>query len=59
MEFANEMNQGNREILDNHKWVVLPEDYINYLVGKEKKSIPTLEHLPNNIISIKKNHFNK
>ena len=60
LEFAREINQGNIEIFDNYKWVILSEDYINYLVGREKSISLNLDELPTNITSIKQmNKFNK
>ena len=55
LEAANFFNQGNVEIFGNKKWFILPEDYINYLIGREKTSIKNLETLPNNIVSVKQN----
>ncbi|MDD6224424.1 MAG: hypothetical protein PUB18_05450 [bacterium] len=60
IETANFFNQGNVEIIDDKKWVILPEDYINYLVGREKSFVLTLENLPYEIFSIKsKSTLNK
>lgn len=53
LESANFYNQGNVEVYKNKKWFVLPNDYINYLIGKEKESAVCLDDLPNNISSIK------
>lgn len=53
LEFANSVNQGNKVILDNEKWVILPEEYVNYLIGREFSIFPTIENLPNNIRAIK------
>lgn len=53
LECANFLQQGNIAIMNDKKWVILPEGYINYLVGREENFVPTLENLPNNIVSIK------
>jgi len=55
LESANFLNQGNVEIMNDKKWVILPENYINALVGREKSFVPTLESLPTNIASVQ-NH---
>lgn len=56
LETANSFRQGNVEIVDGKRWVILPEDYINYLVGREKCFVLNLENIPNNIISIKRKY---
>jgi len=53
LETANFFNQGNVEVFKNKKWFILPEDFINYLIGRENKSSITFDDLPNNISSIK------
>lgn len=57
LEFANFFKQGTVEIMNDKKWVILPEGYINYLVGRTETFVPTLENLPENIISIKQRTF--
>ena len=52
LETANYFNQGNIEIFNNKKWVILPEDYINYLVGRKSNFVMNLENLPNNIVCV-------
>lgn len=56
LEFANSIKQGNIEILGSNKWVILPEDYINYLIGRESTFVSTLSQLPDNINSIKQKY---
>ena len=53
LQFAHSVNQGNKDIMNEQSFVVLPEDYINYLVNREISSSETLERLPENILSIK------
>ena len=55
LEFANSHNQGNKCISDEEKWVILPEEYIDFLVGREKSKAISLDYLPTNI----KSHKNK
>lgn len=55
LEFANSVDQGNEIVLDDKYWVILPNDYINYLVGKNSDSAEELSFLPDNIISVKGN----
>lgn len=59
LQSANLVNQGNKNIMNDQSFVILPEDYINYLVNREKSLSETLERLPNNIISIKNKFKNK
>ena len=56
LEFANSHNQGNKCISDEEKWVILPEEYIDFLVGREKSKAISLDYLPTNIKS-QKNKF--
>jgi len=53
LETANSFNQGNAEVFKDKKWFILPEEYINFLIGRDRKSDRRLEVLPNNISSIK------
>ena len=53
LETANYFNQGNVAILKDKKWVIMPEDFISYLVGRKQTTINNLETLPNNIASAK------
>ena len=39
--------------MNDQSFVVLPEDYINYLVNREINFSESLDKLPENIISIK------
>lgn len=56
LETANSLNQGNEEILDDNKWVILEEEYISYLVGKESPKYKTIDKLPSNISMVKQNN---
>jgi len=53
LEKANFFNQGNVEVTKGKLWFILPEDYINYFVGRENTFVKTLEKMPNNIVSVK------
>lgn len=53
LQFANSVNQGNINIMDDQCFVVLPEDYINYLVNRKISLSETLDRLPENIVSLK------
>lgn len=53
LESAYLFNQGNVEVFKDKKWFILPDGYINYLIGREKEPTILLEQLPNNISSIK------
>ena len=53
LQFANLVNQGNKYIMNDQSFVVLPEDYINYLVNRKISLTETLERLPENILSVK------
>ncbi len=56
LEFANSHNQGNKCISDEEKWVILPEEYVDFLVGRDQSPLRTLNYLPTNIKS-QKNKF--
>jgi len=53
LNFANSVNQGNKVIAGKYRWVVLPEEYICYIVGKSKPGFQTLRELPHEEISRK------
>lgn len=53
LQFASSVNQGNKNIMNDQSFVVLPEDYINYLVNRKISLSETLERLPENIMPIK------
>lgn len=53
LQFAHSVNQGNKNIMNDQSFVVLPEDYINYLVNREISLSETLKRLPENILSVK------
>jgi len=53
LEFASSINQGGKVVMGNRNYVILPEDYVNYLVGRKSSFTDTLVDLPNNIVSIK------
>lgn len=53
LQYANSVNQGNKNIMGIQSFFVLPEDYINYLIKREKSISDTLDRLPDNIVSLK------
>lgn len=53
LQFANSVNQGNRAVFNNLNYVILPEAWINYVVGRNNSLADSLDFLPDNIVSIK------
>ena len=51
--FANSINQGNRYLMNNQKFFIVPEEHINYLVNREISLTENLDKLPDNIMSVK------
>lgn len=51
METAREYNQGLEQIMDRGFWFLLPEDYINYVVGRKVSPNKKLTSLPDDIVS--------
>lgn len=65
LDSANKLNQGLHPILENQCWVILPTEYVYYLVGKDTKeylkyglerSDEPIISLPSNIVSVKNLH---
>ena len=50
---ANRFGQGNKRIYEDREFVVLPEEYINFVVKRTKSPTTTIEYLPTNIKSLK------
>lgn len=50
---ANAFNQGNKKISGDKYWFILPDSFINYLIGRNDSSAINLEQLPDNISSVK------
>ena len=55
IEGANLKKQGTKPVDDEENYVVLPEDYINYLVGRDKSPYETITSMPTNIQSVQTN----
>ena len=55
---ANGFNQGNREVMEGFCWVCMPDNNINYLVGRELVDEEDDFNIPDNIISIKNKKIN-
>ena len=52
-EQANSMDQGNKILFNNDGFFILPEDYVNYLVGRKQSLTETIEYVPDNTVSTK------
>ncbi|MBO5120730.1 MAG: hypothetical protein J6C28_03465 [Bacilli bacterium] len=50
---ANRFGQGNKRIYEDREFVVLPEEYINFVVKRTQSPTTTIEYLPTNIKSLK------
>lgn len=50
---ANRFGQGNKRIYEDRKFVILPEEYINFVVKRTQNLTQTIEYLPTNIKSLK------
>lgn len=50
---ANRFGQGNKRIYEDREFVVLPEEYINFVVKRPQSLTSTIEYLPTNIKSVK------
>ena len=55
VESANKLNQGTKPVYEDRNYFILPETYVNYLIGRDKSISPEIEKLPKNIKSIKQN----
>ena len=53
LDGARRHGQGNKKIYEDRHFVVLPEEYINYVVERPQGPTKTIEYLPENIRSIK------
>ena len=47
------MGQGTKTIYDDRSFVILPEEYINFVVKRVQGPTKTIEYLPENIKSLK------
>ncbi len=50
---ANKMNQGNKAFFHGENFFLLPETYVDYLIGRSKVISPMIK-MPDNVISHKK-----
>ncbi len=50
---ANKLNQGNKDIFHGENFFLLPETYVDYLIGRSKVISPMIK-LPNNVAPHKK-----
>ena len=53
VEHANKMDQGNKDIFDGENFFLLPETYVDYLIGRSKVISPMIK-MPDNVSSYKK-----
>lgn len=53
VETANKYGQGLKPIFEERCFVVLPEEYINFVVNRTTSPTKTLDYLPQNIKSLK------
>lgn len=51
VQSAHEKHQGTKKVIQDDEFFILPEDYINWVVGRNTAPFPTLPHLPENLIS--------
>lgn len=58
IEFANSVSQGNKEVMEDLFWVNMPDNNINYLVGRDFIDEEDNFNIPGNIESIKKKKIN-
>ena len=52
-EQAKKMGQGTKTIYEDRSFVILPEEYINFVVKRVQGPTKTIEYLPENIKSLK------
>jgi hypothetical protein len=50
---ANVFNQGNKKISGDKYWFILPDSFIDFLIGRNGADHINLEQLPDNISSVK------
>lgn len=53
VEQAKKMGQGTKTIYEDRSFVILPEEYINFVVKRVQGPTKTIEYLPENIKSLK------
>lgn len=56
LEMANKQGQGNKEILDNNKWIMYPDSLLSLLVGREKSVYEDISKLPTNISVVREKY---
>ena len=54
VEQANRLGQGNKPVFEEQKFFILPEEYINFVVGRTQSPTPTLQQLPENVKPVNK-----
>ena len=53
IEHANRFGQGNKRIYEDREFVILPEEYINFVVKRTQGPTKTLDFIPHNMRSLK------
>lgn len=53
LEKAHKLNQGNKTIFEDRAFFILPETYVDYLIGRDNTISPMIDKLPKNISSTK------
>lgn len=56
LETANKLKQGTKPVYEGRNYFILPETYVNYLVGRDNSISPEIKKLPENILSKKEKH---
>ena len=53
IDFAKLKGQGNKKVLNDDEFVILPGDYVDFLVGRKSGFSKSLEKIPSNFASVK------
>lgn len=53
IDFAKLKGQGNKKVLNDDEFVVLPGDYVDFLVGRKSGFSKSLEKIPSNLAPVK------
>lgn len=53
IDFAKLKGQGNKKVLNDDEFVVLPYDYVDFLIGRTSKILKNIEKIPSNFASVK------
>lgn len=53
IDFAKLKGQGNKKVLNDDEFVILPYDYVDFLIGRTSKILKNIENFPSNFASVK------